>query len=102
MEYNEKKAIEYILSQLPAEKAARYTDDEILNVIDIIWDFYEESGLLDPATALEEDDDDEDAEMELLKKHVGKMLAKDKGSNIDPADIEMIINAEIDYENSIL
>lgn len=102
MEYNEKKAIEYILSQLPPEKAERYSDDEILNVIDIIWDYYEESGLLDPATALEEDDDDEAAELALLKAHVTKMLAKDKGSNIAQEDIEPIINAEIDYENSIL
>lgn len=103
MEYNEKKAISYILSQLPEEKAAKYTDDEILNVIDIIWDYYEESGLLDPATAFEDDiDDAEEREMQELVKHVRKMLSKDKGSNIAPEDIDTIIAAEIDYENSIL
>lgn len=103
MEYNEKDAIAYILSKLPPERAQAYTDDEILNVIDIIWDFYEESGLLDPATAFEDEDDDAEArELEALTKHVRRMLAKDKGSNIDPQDIEAIINAEIEYENSII
>lgn len=102
MEYNEQKAIEHILSRLPQEKASLYTDDEILNVIDIIWDYYEESGLLDPATALDEDDEAEQKEMEALVTHVRKMLSKDKGSNIDPADVEAIISAEIEYENSIV
>lgn len=103
MEYNEKQAIDFILSKLPEERAKIYTEDEILNVIDIIWDFYEETGLLDPATAMLEDDDEAEAkEEEMLVAHVRKMLAKDKGSNIDPADIDAIIKAEIEYENSIL
>lgn len=102
MEYNEKKAIGFILSRLPQERAHTYSDDEILNVIDIIWDYYEESGLLDPATALNDDDDAEEKEMQQLTAHVKKMLAKDKGTTILAEDVDAIIAAEIEYENSIL
>ncbi len=102
MEYNEKKAIEFILSRLSEEHRQAYSDDEILNVIDIIWDYYEESGLLDPATALTDDDDAEEQELAQLTSHVRKMLAKDKGSTILAEDVDVIIAAEIEYENSII
>lgn len=103
MEYNEKKAIEFILSRLPQERRQAYSDDEILNVIDIIWDYYEESGLLDPATAMTDDDDDaEEQELAQLTAHVKKMLAKDKGTTILAEDVDVIIAAEIEYENSII
>lgn len=102
MEYNEKKAIQFILSRLPEDRAKTYSDNEILNVIDIIWDFYEESGLLDPATAMNDDEDDEEKELAMLTAHVKKMLSKDKGSTILSEDVDAIIAAEIEYENSIL
>ena len=102
MEYNEKKAIEFILSRLSEEHRHAYSDDEILNVIDIIWDYYEESGLLDPATAMTDDDDAEEQELAQLTSHVRKMLAKDKGTTILAEDVDVIIAAEIEYENSII
>ena len=102
MEYNEKKAIEFILSRLPQERRQAYSDDEILNVIDIIWDYYEESGLLDPATAMTDDEDAEEQELAQLTSHVRKMLAKDKGTTILAEDVDVIIAAEIEYENSII
>lgn len=103
MEYNEKEAIKFILSKLPQERAQAYPDDEILNVIDIIWDYYEESGMLDPASAMTDDDDDaEERELQQLTAHVRKMLAKDKDSTILADDVDAIISAEIEYENSLL
>lgn len=102
MEYNEKNAIDFILSRLAQSQREAYTDDEILNVIDIIWDYYEDSGLLDPATAMTDDIDDEENELVTLTAHVKKVLAKDKGSTIRPEDVEAIISAEIEYENSII
>lgn len=102
MEYNKKEAIRFILSKLPQERAQAYSDDEILNVIDIIWDYYEESGMLDPASAMTDDDDAEERELQQLTAHVRKMLAKDKDSTILADDVDAIISAEIEYENSLL
>lgn len=102
-EYNEQNAIEAIRRTL-GEIADRYDDDEILNVIDIIWDYYEDNGLLDPATALDNDEDPDTAEERELREiteHARRLLAKDEDSTIDPAHLPAIIKAEIDYENSL-
>lgn len=96
--FEEDAAIKAIRQALPESKADTYTDDQILNIIDMIWDFYEENGLL------EIDDDEEIEETALfddLIRYARKMLQKDKQSGIAPEDVEIIVRAEIDYENSL-
>lgn len=96
--FEEDAAIKAIRQALPENKADTYTDDQILNIIDMIWDFYEENGLL------EIDDDEEIEETALfddLIRYARKMLQKDKQSGIAPEDVEIIVRAEIDYENSL-
>ncbi len=96
--FEEDAAIKAIRQALPEGKADTYTDDQILNIIDMIWDFYEENGLL------EIDDDEEIEETALfddLLRYTRKMLQKDKQSGIAPEDVETIVRAEIDYENSL-
>lgn len=97
MEFDESKAITYINDALAAAGRTRYPDDEVLNVIDMIWDYYEENGLLDPEL---EDEEDEDIEPGLID-YVNRMLAKDRASVINPDDVPAIIKAEIDYEDSL-
>lgn len=100
MEFDELKAIESIRKRLGDERCSCYDDDQLLNVIDIIWDFYEENGLLD----LDWDEDfidEEDNVMDDLIQYTRRMLEKDKLSTIRKEDIEDIIKAEIEYENSL-
>lgn len=95
-EFDENAAVKAIKAALADSN--KYTDDQILNVIDMIWDFYEENGLLDL------DSDEEIEETALFDDLIGyttRMLKKDKHSGIDPQDIETIVRAEIDYENSL-
>ena len=47
MEYDENIAIKKIREFLNDTSNSLYDDDEILNVIDMIWDFYEENGMLE-------------------------------------------------------
>lgn len=99
MEFDETKAVEFINARLLAEGRETYSEDELLNVIDMIWDFYEENGMLD----IEADDDfgdDEDIEQDLID-YVKRMLRKDKDAGINLDDVPMIVNAEIDYEDSL-
>ena len=98
MEFDETKAIEYMRKAL-GKRAEAYDDDQLLNLIDIIWDFYEENGLLD-IDADEEIDDEEDVLADLVA-YAGRMLRKDKESRISDDDIAPLIEAEIDYENSL-
>lgn len=92
--FDEDKAVEFIQQRLNASEC-RYDDDDILDIIDIIWDYYEDHGLLD--VSMEEDDDDIDRQT--LIEHVVKMVRKDKSSKINLDDIPAIVNAELDYEN---
>ena len=97
-EYDEYAAIAEVKKALGEEAAKNYTEDQLLNVIDMIWDFYEENGLLD--IDCDEDMDESDIYDDLLT-YVRRMLKKDKESGILPEHIETIVKAEIEYENSL-
>lgn len=96
--YDEDKAVELINKALTEQGRAAYNNDEILNIIDMIWDFYEENGMLDVD---DETDDEEDVAAELAD-YIARMLKKDRESTIELADIATIVNAELDYEDSLI
>ncbi|MCC8119558.1 MAG: hypothetical protein LIP09_12540 [Bacteroidales bacterium] len=97
MEFDEQAAIDYIRTKLPANSREQFDDDEILNVIDIIWDYYEDNGFL----SMELEDGPDELDMEDLKKYVKKMIAKDRNSPLTFDDVDRIVDAEVDYEESI-
>lgn len=99
MEFDENKAVEWINRALTAAGRPAYDHDQVLNVVDMIWDFYEENGLLDIDNV--EDESDEDIEPELID-YVTRMLRKDSGANVAPEDVPIMVRAEIDYEDSVL
>ena len=100
MEFDEQKAIEFINARLAEGGRPTYPDDEVLNVIDMIWDFYQENGLLDVDLS-DDDEEDEDIEPDLID-YVTRMLRKDREAQIDPQDVPLMVHAEIDYEDSVL
>ena len=44
LQYDENEAIKFIRDYMPENIRDNYTDDEILNVLDMIWDYYEDNG----------------------------------------------------------
>ena len=66
-----------------------------MDIIDSIWDYYEEKGFLDISfdVPLEE----VDYELELIKYVKNKM----KEIYIDESIVEQIIQAELDYEKTL-
>ncbi|MDE6284035.1 MAG: hypothetical protein K2L97_08615 [Muribaculaceae bacterium] len=99
MEFDEFRAVTFINDRLREAGRKPYPEDEVLNVIDMIWDFYEENGLLDVDAADDEADDDIEPDM---IDYVTRMLRKDKEASIDPADVPLMVRAEVDYEDSVL
>lgn len=95
--FEEKDALAYMRTTLGSEIADLYSDDDLLNVVDAIWDYYEENGLLD----LDVDDDDEPIPVDELYDYVKRMMRKDKGCIIKPEHIETIVDAELAYEEFI-
>ncbi len=102
-EYNERDAIRLMRATLPAERADKISSDEILNIIDMIWDYYESHGCLD--IDLDDDlDDDSDTpafDRDDLIKYVKKQVVKDRRSPVLPDEVEPMVLAELDYEATV-
>lgn len=101
MEFDEAQAIKYMQTHVPAELAPLCGDeDELTNLIDLVYDYYEANGLLD----IDFDDDadaDDDVNFEDLMAYVRRMLRKDKAATLAPEAVEPLIRAYLEYENSL-
>ncbi|MBD5379248.1 MAG: hypothetical protein HDR74_05045 [Bacteroides sp.] len=98
-EFDENNAIRQMRAALPADVASIYDDDELFNVLDMIWEYYEENGMLEIDM-----DDDDDADEDIvgdLTDYVTRMLRKDKGAKLDPQYVRALVEAELDYESSL-
>lgn len=96
--FDEDNAIKFIRNDIPSEVSQKYSDDEILFIIDTIWDYYEQKGFL--SLNLEETED-EVMDIDDLTKYVKKEVRNDKELLMDPKDIEVIVKAELNYEESL-
>lgn len=98
LKYDEDEAVKFIRKTLPADKQDQYTDDEILYVIDIMYDWYEKNGYLDLSDTLT---DEEEADIEKLTAYVKKEIKADGEIEMDPADIDLIVKGELEYEETL-
>lgn len=98
-EYDELTAIKAMRAALPAQVSNAYDDDELLNIVDMIWDYYEQNGLLD--IDMDDDDDEPDTLLQDLVEYTTRMLKKDKGATIELAHLPAMIQAELDYEETL-
>lgn len=96
--FDEDDAVKFIRSTLSAEKNSQISDDEILYVIDCIWDWYEKNGYL----AINADvTDEEESDIDKLVAYVKKELKRADEVLLVPEDVEPIVKAELQYEESI-
>lgn len=94
MEYNESDAIRYIQNQL----SQNIKEDDILNIIDLIWDYYESKGLLEISL---EDEDGVEEDIELIINYVKNNNTKKVSFKEDDNLIKQVIYAEIEYEKTL-
>lgn len=99
-EFDEYEAMKVMRDALPEEAQSLYDDDQLLNLIDIIWDFYEQNGMLD--IDLEDDSADDDDMLTELIDYAQRMIKKDRRATISLEHIPALVEAEIRYEDSIL
>lgn len=101
--FDEDLAVSYIIEKLKTipEVKTKYHNDDILEVIDIIWDYYEDNGFLDLNIDENRSEPTEDSqEKAKLINHVTKMIIKDKSSRINIDDIPHIVQFELEYEKN--
>lgn len=96
--FDEDEAIKFIRATLTPEKNEQISDNEILYVIDCIWDWYEKNGYL----SIDADVTDEEMlDVDKLVAYVKKQLRRADEFMMTPDDVVPIVKAELQYEESI-
>lgn len=96
--YDEDDAVKFIQNYLPQELKGKFSDDEINYIIDIIYEFYEDKGLLNESSY---DDEIIDIDEDELTEFVLKNTKKDKLKEFSADEITFIIQGELAYCESI-
>lgn len=96
-EFDENDAIEYIRQYAQNKIKNKYTDDDILLLIDTIYDFYESDYDIE---AKYEDEGDECSVNEIVN-YVKKNLRRDPDNQIEMDDVKVLVEGEIEYENTL-
>ncbi len=96
--FDEEEAIKFIRATLTPEKNSEIPDDEILYIIDTIWDWYEKNGYLEISADIT---DEEELNVDALTAYVQKELRRAGELSVTPDDVEAIVKAELQYEESI-
>ena len=97
--YDDEESVKFIKKLLPDDLNQKFTDDDIIYIVDLIDDFYDSKGLID----FEDEDDDKDVDFdedELINYVVTNALA-DGINKYQADDIELIVRAELEYCDSI-
>ncbi len=99
-EFDESAVLKEMRRSLPEN--VNYSDDDLLNIVDMIWDYYEMNGLLDVEIENEKDSDEEEIDIvsELID-YARRMLKKDKACKVSPDHLEALISAELAYEDAL-
>lgn len=96
--YDDEEAVRYIQSHLPQEVQGKYADDDIVLMTDLIVEYYDRNGWLDA-----DPDEEIDLDVEDIVNYVSNACKKDKDCTFDcdPELIRWVVEAELDYEESL-
>lgn len=95
---DDEKTVEFIKNYLPQELKEKFSDDELYYFIDLIDEYYTESGIL------ESEPDEEgyvNIDMEEMAAYIVKEAKKDEMGEYDPEEILLVIQGEMEYGNSL-
>ena len=95
---DDEKTIEYIKNYLPQDLKEKFSDDEFYYFLDLIDEYYVESGIL-------ESQPDADGYIDIdLGKVVDYIVSEAKKDNMgeyDPEEILFIVQGEMEYTDSL-
>ncbi len=95
---DDEKTIEYIKAYLPQELKEKFSDDEFYYFLDLIDEYYSQSGILD---AEPDADGYVDIDLEKIVDYIIEEARKDEMGNYDPEEILFIVQGEMDYAESL-
>lgn len=96
-EFEENDCINYMRKAVGDKIAGKYSDDDILLLVDAMYDFYES----------EEDETDDDNAVsdetwvKRIVSYVQNCLRRDPDNTIEMDDVKPLVEAEIEYEDTL-
>ena len=95
---DDEKTIEFIRNYLPQELKEKFSEDELYYFLDLIDEYYSESGILD---VQHDADGYVDIDLEQVVEFIVKEAQKDEVGEYDPEDILFVVQGEMEYGNSL-
>jgi len=92
--YSEENSLKYIRNALPQELKERFSDDDILYLLDLMDEFYENK----TEKRADESEDDDDNE---LIEFIITNAKEDSVGDYTPDEIMFVLNGELEYCEAI-
>lgn len=89
------KAVAYMRAHLPQELQEQYTDELLYYFLDVIIEYYAESGVLD---ATPDADGYIDIDEEAIAQYVAKKAKKEGMGTFSADDLLFVVQAQMDFE----
>ena len=91
------RAVAYIRTHLPQELQERFADEDLYYFLDVIVEYYAESGVLEQQP---DADGYVDIDAEAIAAYVSEKARKEKAGTFAPEDLLHVVLAEMDYAES--
>ena len=95
---DDEKTIAYIKNYLPQDLKEKFSDDEFYYFLDLLDEYYAESGILD---AQPDEDGYIDIDLEKIVDYIVKEARKDGMGEYEPDDILFVVQGEMEYTDSL-
>lgn len=89
--------VEYIKNYLPADLKETFEDDDLYYFLDVIVEYYANSGVLD---AVPDKDGYVNIDLDKVVDYVVAQAKKDKVGDFKPEDVLFVVQGEMEYEDS--
>ena len=95
---DDEKTIEFIKNYLPRELKDKFSDDELYYFLDLIDEYYTESGVLD---AQPDADGCVEIDLEKVADFIVKEARKDEMGDYNPEEVFFVVQGEMEYAESL-
>ena len=95
--FDENDAIKFIREYIPENIKNKYSDNDILLLMDTMYDFFDEEDDDD----FDEENFDDEAYLNNIVNYVKKSIRKDPENAIEMDDVRHLVMGELEYEATI-
>lgn len=96
-EFDDNEAIKFIRNYVPTSIKNKYSDNDILLLIDTMFDFFES----EDDENFDEENFDDQAYLNTIVNYVKKSIRKDSDNVIEMDDVKSLVMGELEYEATL-